>query len=89
MEEKMMVTLVKMGDFTFNEESYKAVDKGLFDMLVDMKSENPEEERDELPEMFYFKDKTEYANTAWKYDIDETKPVYVNDKNQIFCFRKK
>jgi hypothetical protein len=23
------------------------------------------------------------------YDIDETKPVYVNDKNQIFCFRKK
>ena len=89
MEEKMIVTLVKMGDFTFNEESYKAVDKSLFDMLVDMKSENPEEERVELPEMFYFKDKTEYANTAWKYDIDEAKPVYVNDKNQIFCFRKK
>lgn len=78
-----------MGEFTFNEASYKPVDKKLFDMLVDAKTENPEEEKEVLSEMFYFKCKADYAETAWMYDIDETKPVYVNDKNQIFCFRKK
>lgn len=84
----MKVTLVKMGDFTFEEKSYKSVDKSLFDMLVDVKSENVGAEGEEsLPEMIYFKDKTDYANTAWKCNIDETKPIYVNDKNQIFCFR--
>ncbi len=76
-----------MGDFNFDESGYKAVDKELFDMLVDMKSENPEVETETLPEMFYFKDKTAYANTAWKYDIDAEKPVYVDSKGQIFCFR--
>ena len=89
MEEKTIVTLVKMGDFTFDESSYKPVDKKLFDMLVDMKSDNPEVEKEPQPEMFYFKDKTAYANTAYKYDIDEEKPVYVDGKGQIFCFRKK
>ena len=87
MEEKTIVTLVKMGDFTFDESAYKPVDKNLFDMLVDMKSDNPEAEKEPQPEMFYFKDKTAYTNTAYKYDIDEEKPVYVDGKGQIFCFR--
>ena len=87
MEEKKIVTLVKMGDFTFDESLYKSVDKSLFDMLVDMKSENPEVAAAEREEMLFFKDKAEYANNAWKYTIDESKPVYVNDKGQIFCFR--
>lgn len=89
MEEKQKVTLIQMGEFTFNEASYKPVDKKLFDMLVDAKTENPEEEKEVLSEMFYFKCKADYVETAWMYDIDDTKPVYVNDKNQIFCFRKK
>ena len=87
MESKNIVTIVKMGDFTFDESSYKKVDKSLFDVLVDAKSEG-DESNAHHPEMFFFKDKTEYANASWKYDIDDTKPIYVNDKNQIFCFRK-
>lgn len=88
MEEKnLRVRVNKSGDMTFDESAYKAVDKELFDMLVDVKTENPDEENVVLPEMFYFKDKTVYANTAYKFDIDEEKPVYVDGKGQIFCFR--
>ena len=86
-DNKFQVRVYRCGDMTFDEASYKQVDKELFDMLVDMKSTNPEEEVETLPEMFYFKDKTAYANTAYKYDIDSEKPVYVDSKGQIFCFR--
>lgn len=86
MEGKTMVTLVKKADFTFDENSYKSVDKSLFDMLVDVKTPEDNEGAVAKPEVIVFKDKAEYANSAWMYNIDETKPVYVNDKNQIFCF---
>lgn len=86
-EKKMTVRVIRAGEMSFDETSYKSVDKELFDMLVDMKSENVDEEVEKLPEMYYFKDKTAYANTAWKYDIDAEKPVYVDSKGGIFCFR--
>ena len=88
MEEKFKITLINKADFVFDERSYKTVDKPLFDMLVGAQTgEEKGEEPEELPEVYVFKNKDEYVKNAWKYDIDATKPVYVNDKNQIFCFR--
>lgn len=89
MEGKYKITLVNKADFVFDEQAYKTVDKSLFDMLVGAMSTNPDSETEEekLPEVYVFKNKDEYAKNAYKFDIDETKPVYVNEKNQIFCFR--
>ena len=90
MEEKakFQVTLVQVADFSFDEASYKTVDKSVFDMLVEVKSPNPDvKDSQGVPEMYCFKDKNDYANNAWKCDIDASKPVYVSDKGRIFCFR--
>ena len=88
MTNKMKITLVNKAEFTFDEASYKTVDKSVLDMLVGAMSTNPDAEGNEpLPEVYVFKSKEEYAKTSYKFDIDETKPAYVNDKGQIFCFR--
>lgn len=86
MEEKITVTLEKIGDFVFDEGSYRTVDKSLFDTLVDARTEGDDGSEGQ-PKMVFFKDKVDYANNAWKCNIDASKPIYVNEKNQIFCFR--
>lgn len=89
MAEKMKITLVNKAEFTFDESAYKTVDKSVLDMLVGAMSTNPDDEKTEgLPEVYVFKTKDEYAKMSYKFDIDETKPVYINDKGQIFCFRQ-
>ena len=89
MAEKMKITLVNKAEFMFDESAYKTVDKSVLDMLVGAMSTNPESEdtSEKLPEVYVFKSKDDYAKTAYKFDIDESKPAYVNDKGQIFCFR--
>lgn len=79
------VTLIKKGQFVFDPGKYKSVDKGLFDMLVDAQ---PGFDGEELPIVYYFKNKSEYAKEAGNYDISDDEPIYIDDKNQIFCFRR-
>ena len=89
MADKIKITLVNKAEFTFDENAYKTVDKSVLDMLVGAMSSNPESETSDmkLPEVYVFKSKEEYAKTSYKFDIDESKPAYINDKGQIFCFR--
>ena len=85
----MKITLVNKAEFNFDENAYKTVDKSVLDMLVGAMSTNPDAEDSDkqLPEVYVFKSKDDYAHNAYKFDIDEEKPAYVNDKGQIFCFR--
>lgn len=81
----MLVNLVKEANFEFDESKYKAVDKEVFDMLI----EPTETKTDAEADIIVFNDKNEYQEKSLRYSIDEQKPIYVNAKKQIFCFLKK
>lgn len=82
----MIINLIKEANFEFDESKYKSVERDVFDMLV----EPDEAQGDPAPEsnVIVFNDKNEYKEKAHMYNLDDTRPIYINSKKQIFCFLK-
>ena len=79
----MKVLLVKKAEYEFSEEKFTAIPQNVFEMISggNVKSEFTYEK---LPEVIMFENAEDYNLRGAEYDFDETKPVYVNGKGQIF-----
>lgn len=84
----MNVNLFKKEEVGFNlpEEKCEKVSHNLFRMLIGYEEIKAHESNN--PKMVVFKTKEEYQQEAYKYDLDLTKEVLINQKGNIFCYLK-
>lgn len=81
----MKVILTKESEYDFNASKYTAIPHDVFEMLVEQNT-IADSESISLPKVIVFNDKVDYANNAWKHNINTSKDVFVSAKGQIFCF---
>lgn len=83
----MKVSLIKTDiiDFSLNDDKCEKVSYNTLKMLSGY---NETECDNGLPKMVVFKTRDEFVDNAWKYDIDETQEVLINNKGNIFCHIK-
>ncbi len=84
----MKVKLFKQEEVEFNlpDEKCEKISHNLFRSLTGyVDGEDP---ANDLPKMVVFKTKEEYQQEAYKYDLDLTKEVLINQKGNIFCYLK-
>lgn len=79
----MKVLLVKKAEYEFSEDKFTAIPQNVFDMISGGSGKS-EFVYEKLPEVIMFENADDYNTRGAEYDFDETKPVYVNGKGQIF-----
>lgn len=79
----MKVNLTKTAVYEFNEDKFTAIPNTIFNNLVsgqDVKNEEVE------AEMVFFANANDYVSGRKDYRFNNEKPVYVNEKGQVFVF---
>lgn len=79
----MKVNLTKTAVYDFHEEKFTAIPNAIFNNLIS--GQEPINEEVE-GEMVFFANVSDYVNGRKDYRFSDNKPVYVNDKGQVFVF---
>lgn len=77
----MKVKLTKSAVYEFNEDKFTAIPTTTFNKMISSIEGKKEETEGE---MIFFNNIEEYVEGRKEYRFSEEKPVYVNDKGQIF-----
>ena len=81
----MKVKLTKSAVYEFNEDNFTAIPSTTFNKMVSSVKGKKEDTEDE---MIFFSCIEEYVEGDKTYSFDKEKPVYVNEKGQIFVIVK-
>lgn len=79
----MKVKLTKSAVYEFNEEKFTAIPSATFNNMVSSVGGRKDEVEDE---MVFFGSIEEYVEGRKEYRFSDDKPVYVNEKGQVFVF---
>ena len=79
----MKVKLTKSAVNEFNEEKFTAIPTATFNNMVSSVIGTNEDIKDE---MIFFANVQEYVDGRKEYRFSDEKPVYVNEKGQVFVF---
>lgn len=79
----MKVKLTKTAVYEFNDEKFTAIPTTTFNKMI---SSVEGKKEDTECEMIFFNNIEEYVEGRKEYRFSEEKPVYVNDKGQLFVF---
>ena len=81
----MKVNLIKQEEVEFNltEDKCERISHKTFRMLTGYQEGTPDNKH---PKMVAFKNKDEYQQEAYKYNLDVNSDVLINQKGNIFCY---
>lgn len=79
----MKVKLTKTAVYEFNEEKFTAIPTTTFNNMVSSVDGVKEVIKEE---MIFFANVQEYVEGRKEYRFSDDKPVYVNEKGQVFVF---
>lgn len=79
----MKVNLTKTAVYEFREDKFTAIPNAIFNNLVSGQDCTSEEVEGE---MVFFANVNDYVSGRKDYRFNNEKPVYVNEKGQVFVF---
>lgn len=79
----MKVKLTKSAVYEFNEEKFTAIPTTTFNNMISSVNGITEDIKDEV---IFFANVQEYIEGRKEYRFSDEKPVYVNEKGQVFVF---